>query len=238
MSGSDISWTICKSAPRSRQTTMPAPHHSVFYRPDALPVAQPKVSKHWRQSPQLPRKLSINVAAEQMHHKQNIDNVTIYLPVVVSLSAGHELQSPLEYVHPWKSCQPAVQDTCKHAPPTSDPTKHMTVTTNISTTRMWAVFYTKICFCLIWPSSQACHTLTPDPQRFPYCRNVDHYWFQLTKFFRFTPCRLHRFSPKCELWFQQQVCTGWMPFLSPNHVHPTTQPSTCHLDSHFQVNPS
>ena len=30
VSGSGISWTTCKSAPRSRQTTMPAPHHSVF----------------------------------------------------------------------------------------------------------------------------------------------------------------------------------------------------------------
>jgi len=28
--------------------TTPAPHHSVFYRPDALPAAQPTVSKHWR----------------------------------------------------------------------------------------------------------------------------------------------------------------------------------------------
>ena len=27
---------------------MPAPHHSVFYRPDALPAAQPTASKHWR----------------------------------------------------------------------------------------------------------------------------------------------------------------------------------------------
>jgi len=27
---SGISWAICKSAPRSRQITMPAPHHSVF----------------------------------------------------------------------------------------------------------------------------------------------------------------------------------------------------------------
>jgi len=26
-----VSWAICKSAPRSRQTTMPAPHHSVFF---------------------------------------------------------------------------------------------------------------------------------------------------------------------------------------------------------------
>jgi len=37
---------ITVSAPRSRQITMPAPHHSVFYRPDALPDTQPKVLKH------------------------------------------------------------------------------------------------------------------------------------------------------------------------------------------------
>ena len=30
VSGSDISWAICKSAPRFRQITTPAPHHSVF----------------------------------------------------------------------------------------------------------------------------------------------------------------------------------------------------------------
>ena len=40
MSGSGISWAICNTAP--------ATHHSVFYRPDALPAAQPTVSKHWR----------------------------------------------------------------------------------------------------------------------------------------------------------------------------------------------
>ena len=46
MSGSGISWALCKCAPRSRQITMPAPQHSVFYRPDALPVTQPTASKH------------------------------------------------------------------------------------------------------------------------------------------------------------------------------------------------
>ena len=50
VSGSGISWSICKSARCSRQITTPAPHHSVFYRPDALPAAQPTASKHWRQS--------------------------------------------------------------------------------------------------------------------------------------------------------------------------------------------
>jgi len=49
VSGSGISWAICKSEPRSRQITTPAPHRSVFYRPDALPAAQPTASKHWRQ---------------------------------------------------------------------------------------------------------------------------------------------------------------------------------------------
>jgi len=39
---SGISRTICKSfAPHSRQTTMPVPHHSIFYGPDALPDALP-----------------------------------------------------------------------------------------------------------------------------------------------------------------------------------------------------
>jgi len=46
VSGSGISWAIRKSAPRSRQITTPAPHHSVFYRPDALPAAQQTASKH------------------------------------------------------------------------------------------------------------------------------------------------------------------------------------------------
>ena len=48
VSGSGISWAICKSALRFRQITTPVPHHSVFYRPDALPAAQPTASKHWR----------------------------------------------------------------------------------------------------------------------------------------------------------------------------------------------
>jgi len=38
--GSGISWTICKSfAPRSRQITMPVPHHSVFI--DRMPFLLP-----------------------------------------------------------------------------------------------------------------------------------------------------------------------------------------------------
>jgi len=47
VNGTGISWAICKSAPWPRQMTMPAPHHSVFYRPDALSATQPTASKHW-----------------------------------------------------------------------------------------------------------------------------------------------------------------------------------------------
>jgi len=36
VSGSGISWALCKFAPRPRQITMPASHQSVFYRPDAF----------------------------------------------------------------------------------------------------------------------------------------------------------------------------------------------------------
>ena len=51
MSGSGISWAICKPARRSREITTPAPHYSsVNYRPDALPTTQPTASKHWRQA--------------------------------------------------------------------------------------------------------------------------------------------------------------------------------------------
>ena len=43
-SGSGISWAVCKSAPRSRQITVPTTTTQFFYRPDALPAAQPTAS--------------------------------------------------------------------------------------------------------------------------------------------------------------------------------------------------
>jgi len=39
VSGSGISWAICKSAPRSRQITMPAPYRSLFT--DRMPFLLP-----------------------------------------------------------------------------------------------------------------------------------------------------------------------------------------------------
>jgi len=47
VSGSGISWAICKCEPHPRQITTLTPEHSVFNRPDALPAAQPTASKHW-----------------------------------------------------------------------------------------------------------------------------------------------------------------------------------------------
>jgi len=46
VSGSGISWAICKSAPRSRQITTPAPHHSVLFtgRMPFLPPSQQRQS--------------------------------------------------------------------------------------------------------------------------------------------------------------------------------------------------
>jgi len=60
VSGSCISWAICKPAPHSRQITTPAPHHSVFYRLDVLPAAQPTVSKHWRRMLAIGPKLEVH----------------------------------------------------------------------------------------------------------------------------------------------------------------------------------
>ena len=40
---------VCKSAPHSRHTTMPAPRHSVFLQAGCPSCRQPTASKHWRQ---------------------------------------------------------------------------------------------------------------------------------------------------------------------------------------------
>ena len=48
VSGSGISWAMCKSAPRSRQITMPEPHHSVFLQagcPSCCPTNSVKALK-------------------------------------------------------------------------------------------------------------------------------------------------------------------------------------------------
>jgi len=46
VSGSGIGWAICKSAPRSRQITMPAPHHSLVNLVLICPCYLPMLHKH------------------------------------------------------------------------------------------------------------------------------------------------------------------------------------------------
>jgi len=45
VSGSGVSWAICKSAPCPRQITTPAPHHSVSYSPSWRPTNSVKAQK-------------------------------------------------------------------------------------------------------------------------------------------------------------------------------------------------
>jgi len=48
MGGSGISWAVCKSAPSSRQITIPAPYHSVFLQarcPSCCPTNSVKALK-------------------------------------------------------------------------------------------------------------------------------------------------------------------------------------------------
>jgi len=71
VSGSGITWAIC-----SRQITIPAPQHSVFYRPDALPAAQPTASKHWRQLAQCTASLKCMQAASVL--PQDV-SVSVYI---------------------------------------------------------------------------------------------------------------------------------------------------------------
>ena len=46
VSGGGINWAYASLHLAPDRITTPAPHHSVFYRPDALPAAQPTASKH------------------------------------------------------------------------------------------------------------------------------------------------------------------------------------------------
>jgi len=67
VSSSGISWAICKSASRSRQMTMPVPHHSIFLT-GWMPFLSPKptASKHWRQ-------MSLHYLPDKMY-KQKISS--------------------------------------------------------------------------------------------------------------------------------------------------------------------
>jgi len=51
--GGGDNW-IYKSCKAPVKSSSPTSQHPVFYRPDALPVTQPTVSKHWREKYHIP----------------------------------------------------------------------------------------------------------------------------------------------------------------------------------------
>jgi len=79
------------------QITMPVPHHSVFYRPDALPVAQPTASKHWRL-----KKQNSNTQLSSLMEWQFLYFYNFHL---LATSPG---KRALETVRPWASSSPPV----------------------------------------------------------------------------------------------------------------------------------
>ena len=82
------------------QTTTPTSHHSVFYRPDALPDAQPTASKHWRQC----RLCRFSYAASYLHSLWSVDSCWQCTHI-------YTFYSPLDCVrdHPGK---PVPESTC------------------------------------------------------------------------------------------------------------------------------
>jgi len=89
VSAGGISWAICKSAPRFRQMTMPAPYHSVFFRPDALPATQPTASKHWRQKLTLSSFVQESIIELCLEVRLTIGGFVLSLPTVLPLPVGY-----------------------------------------------------------------------------------------------------------------------------------------------------
>jgi len=70
VSGSGISWAICKSAPRSRQITTPAPHHLVFLQagcPSCRPTNSVKALKAYCDK----ENENVNLASHKRQKYQN-----------------------------------------------------------------------------------------------------------------------------------------------------------------------
>ena len=95
MSGSGISWAICKSASRPRQITTPAPHRSVFYRPDALPAAQPTASKHWRHNSKISTSTKIQIDVPIVYW------LLLIIFVLICISAWYLMYIPVNFNFVW-----------------------------------------------------------------------------------------------------------------------------------------
>jgi len=72
--------------------TMPAPHHSVVYRSDALPTAQPTASKHWRHSTSY-HQISLTANVWWLMHWNTVDEAQMSL-----FSHTCPLNAPAVYV--------------------------------------------------------------------------------------------------------------------------------------------
>ena len=91
VSGSSISWAICKSAPCSRQITMLAPHR----RPDALPATQPNAKAPKARAYMalwLPEECVINLCSLLLY-RNSIDNIIkenciLCNPALIAISKG------------------------------------------------------------------------------------------------------------------------------------------------------
>ena len=76
------------------QITTPAPHHSVFYRPVALPAAQPTASKHWRQV--------------KIRYKNSNKSLLTYSPIIIKFSTVASTRWTMQSGNTWQVSQVVV----------------------------------------------------------------------------------------------------------------------------------
>ena len=92
MSDNGISWAICKSAPHSRLTTMPARHHS-----DALPAAQWTASKHWRQLRNC-HLMHTNLHTQATDRMKKIQKIQLFQRQPLAIFTSHATAQHVRYV--------------------------------------------------------------------------------------------------------------------------------------------
>ena len=124
VSGNGISWAICKSAPCSRQITTPAPRHSVFYRPDNLPAAQPTASKHWRQL--IENEIMITGTPLQKITSNTVQSVTGRTVAIIQYYRGQAWipQSSQHWCQVVAETEPVREQTSNHAAIGYNPTTY------------------------------------------------------------------------------------------------------------------
>jgi len=77
-------------------------HPPIFYRPDALPAAQPTVSKHWRQKAKshcYKNRSNANHSDHQQHPDNNSKSATVKTPKTVAAKLWHLMLCLNDYWH-------------------------------------------------------------------------------------------------------------------------------------------